>query len=434
MPSLPAEILLGIYLGLLTGVIPALVAGSLGFIVRYFTGVTLPGLGVVVLALSIASVQGGLLGLLEPEVLAAPRFVVAILIVLMLSLYAHSQGDKIGQSLPRKFSLRELRTRTLSAEAVEVVGGIGQVTVRPEGEIKNIEGYPPLPSELRERIAGGSWRLPADLPITELERRLEDRLRATHDLGAVEVTIDRRGRATIGAAPPPGALSRRVPEHHRAVSVAALVPTGIARRDRVVIETPEGAVTGTVLSARSDPSAAPPPEPGVETDGGVEDETGSQPVPAPTTTGGEGRITVAVERSEAPTLLRAERGRVVVRPRAESHEYELLSLFRRAGYRIRSHVVGAGGAGRSVGAIAENTGATVLAVRSGPSAASEGPARQGRSRLAEVTRYTPRSGSGSRRPRDWRFLPAADATLAEDDEVFVLGRLPELRRLAEVIE
>ena len=48
--SLPIEILFGIYLGILTGIIPALVAGVLGFIFKYFTGVTIPGLGVVVLA------------------------------------------------------------------------------------------------------------------------------------------------------------------------------------------------------------------------------------------------------------------------------------------------------------------------------------------------------------------------------------------------
>jgi hypothetical protein len=42
MASLPIEILLGIYLGLLVGVVPALASWALGFSFKYFTGVTLP--------------------------------------------------------------------------------------------------------------------------------------------------------------------------------------------------------------------------------------------------------------------------------------------------------------------------------------------------------------------------------------------------------
>ncbi|MFT4891740.1 MAG: hypothetical protein ACI9YT_002675 [Halobacteriales archaeon] len=73
MAALPIEVLYGIYPGLLTGIIPALVAGGLGFAFRYVTGVTLPGLGVVALAVAIAGVNGGLLGLLEEDVASSPR-------------------------------------------------------------------------------------------------------------------------------------------------------------------------------------------------------------------------------------------------------------------------------------------------------------------------------------------------------------------------
>ena len=48
MAPFPVEVLLGIYLGFLTGIIPAMVAWLLGFVFRYVTGVTVPGLGVVV--------------------------------------------------------------------------------------------------------------------------------------------------------------------------------------------------------------------------------------------------------------------------------------------------------------------------------------------------------------------------------------------------
>ena len=49
---------MGIYLGLLVGVIPALVSWALGFSFKYFTGITVPGFGVVVLAIALAGVSG----------------------------------------------------------------------------------------------------------------------------------------------------------------------------------------------------------------------------------------------------------------------------------------------------------------------------------------------------------------------------------------
>jgi len=256
MQSIPSnllvEVLLGLYLGLLTGIVPAFVAGSLGFLVRYFTGVTLPGFGVVVLALSIASVQGGLLGLVEPTIAQSPRLLIAVLVVLMLALYAHNQGDKLGAELPRRLSFTRLRQRTLSADVVELVGSVGQVSVRPTGEIRDMEGYPPLSPALRQSLKAGSWKLPADLPLSELEARIEERLRTDHDLADVDVTMDEQARATIVAAPPSGSLSRRVPAGQRAVSIATLVPTGIARGDEVTIRAGERSITGTVLSARSE--------------------------------------------------------------------------------------------------------------------------------------------------------------------------------------
>jgi hypothetical protein len=114
-----------------------------------------------------------------------------------------------------------------------------------------VEGYPPLPDDLRTTVRDGEWTFPADLPLSELERRLEERLRNDRDLAEVAVSIDDRGRATVDAAPPLGALSRRVPQGKRAVSVDALVPTGLARRDEVTVSTPDGEVEGTVLSAQS---------------------------------------------------------------------------------------------------------------------------------------------------------------------------------------
>ncbi|GAB3683685.1 hypothetical protein GCM10028857_11600 [Salinarchaeum chitinilyticum] len=403
--SLPAEFVLGLYIGLLTGIIPALVSGVLGFVFKYFTGVTLPGLGVVVLAVAIAGVNGGLLGLVDPTVSQSPRLLVALVVIMMLALYAHSQGDKLGATMPRRFSLRTLRKQTLSTDVISVVGGIGQVTVTPVGEVDDVEGYPPLGPELRAELSEGSWDLPADLPIAELELRLEDRLRTDYDLADVTVSMDDRGRASIAAAPPMGGLSRRVPSGHRAVSVAALVPTGIARGELVRIEAGDDRFEGVVVSARSSPlgSGEPVATDGGSTpatDGGTPTVTSSVPASssAPTTTGGDGRVTVALPRARALELLACDRGRVVVRSRGTRREFELLSLFRRSGKRIAKLTVQGGGPldGTSIGAAAirDTQDVAVLAVRS------------------------VRADTGK---RSWSFSPDGSTLLTAGDELFVVG-------------
>lgn len=402
--SLPVEVLLGLYLGLLTGIVPAFVAGGLGFLVRYVTGVSLPGFGVLVLALSIASVQGGLLGLVEPTIAQSPRLLVAVLVVLMLALYAHNQGDRLGAELPRRLSLSRLRRRTLSADVIEFVGAAGRVTIRPTGEIRDMEGYPPLPSSVRAALEDGSWRLPADLPLSELERRLEERLRTDHDLADVAVSLDERARASITAAPPVGGLSRRVPDGKRAVSIAALVPTGLARGDDVTVRTDARSVPGTVLSVGTDLDDERETDPG-EGDAGAETSSGDrEPGAAPAddadtatggaraSAGGSGRVTVVVDDGDVRPLLRAETPRLVVRSRGTNRDLEALALLKRAGYVVRRVAPDALG---PPDAIDPSEGA-VLAVRD-------------------------RERGGDGRGQPWRFAPGLDGSLEPGDEAFVVA-------------
>lgn len=416
MPSFPVQVLLGIYLGILTGIIPALIAWGLGFLFKYVTNVTIPAFGVVVLGVAIAGVQGGLLALNDPTIRGAPNSVtltVALIVVMMLTLYAHNRGDVLGSSLPRRLTLRALRTQTLSRDVVELVGGRGQVRVSVLGEVDDLEGYPSLPADLRAEIRRGEWTFPADLPIAELERRLEDRLRTDLDLADASVTIDERGRAAIRAAPPPIGLSKRVPPGRRAVSIETLVPTGIARGDEVRIRVPAGTIDGTVLSARSQSGASTPPSTArdaageSDTTAGDGETAGTQAPEASlavgTTTGGEGRITVAVSRDDAGRLLQADRGDVVVRSRGTRREFELLQLLRRTGKRIRRIALGGETelAGRTIGeaAILDTYGVAVLAVRE---------------------------------PGGWTVAPRGSTVLDPEDEVFVVGTRDQLDRFAEV--
>ena len=401
---LPVEILLGLYLGILTGVFPALVAWGLGFIFKYFTGVSIPGFGVVVLALGLAGINGGLLALADPAVLQSGyRVVVALIVVLMMSLYAHAKGDAMGASFPKRLSLRSLRDRTLSREVVEFVGSRGEVTVEVVGEVADMEGYPPLSEQTRTAIRTGEWRLPADLPISELETRFADRLRTELDLADVSVSIDERGRATVVAAPPLSGVSKRVPAGHRAVSVEALLPTGMARGDEVVVVGDEVSVRGTVIAARSgqkkEETAAP--------DGGTpegDDATTPAPPAAPTTTGGEGRVTVAVPRGEAEDLLGVRRGKVVVTSRGTRREFELVTLLRRAGKRFRKLTVAAGGPldGTTIADahVRDTYGVAVLAVK---------------------------------RPDGWLVAPRGSTELHAADELFAVGTREALDAFEEVV-
>lgn len=401
MAPLPVEVLFGIYLGVLTGIVPALIAGVLGFVFKYLTDVTVPGFGVVVLGLAIAGVNGGFLALNDPTLrqnASGSVVIVAIVVVLMLTLYAHAKGDELGANFPHRLSFRSIRERTLSSEVVELVGGRGEVRVGVIGEVEDIEGYPPVPDAVRTAIRDGDWRLPADLPLSELEDRLAERLRTEFDLSEVMVTIDERGRATVAAAPPVSGLSKRVQSGRRAVSVGTLVPTGLARGDEVIIDATEGRVPGTVLSLRS--GSGSKGGGGSKADGGTPVTDGGPPVDGsaaavpsrPVATGGDGRLTVAVARPDASVLLRSDRPRVIVRSRGTRREFELLSLLRRAGRRFRRVTIRAGGAldGTTFGSanVREAYGVAVLAVR---------------------------------HPDRWAIAPHGSEPLSGGDEVFVVG-------------
>ncbi|MFC7046846.1 potassium channel family protein [Halobacteriaceae archaeon GCM10025711] len=402
--TLPAQVLLGLYLGVLTGLFPALVAWGLGFIFRYFTGVTVPGTVVMVLAVALAGVNGGLLGLLDESFIASPAALVALLVVMMMAMYAHAQGDRMGETFPHRITLTGLRERTLSMDVVERVGAFGRVRVRVTGDVDDIEGYPPLPDDVRAAIRDGDWTFPADLPLSALESRLADRLRTEFELAEVTVSIDESGRATVSGAPAPGRLSRRVPAGKRAVSVRTLLPTGLAQGDVVEVDLPDGSLSATVASAASDVASvdAKPPE----TDGGETHAEAAEEPPqgAPTTTGGEGRVTLAVSRPEARRLLGVEYAPVRVRSRGVRREFELVTLLKQTGREFRQATVRSGGPLDEVtlgeARIRDDYGVAVLAVK---------------------------------RPSGWVVAPRGTTHLEAGDDVFVAGSRADLRRFTEAV-
>ncbi|WP_136717211.1 potassium channel family protein [Halorientalis salina] len=414
MASVPVEILFGIYLGILTGIIPALASWALGFGFKYFTGVTVPPLGVLVLAVALAGVSGGLLALANPAVTQsanAPTLITGILVVSALSLYSHARGDHMGATVPKRLSLSGLRDRTLSRDVVDLVGGRDEVRITVTGDVADMEGYPPLSSDLRAEIRAVEYTFPADLQISDLETRFAERLRTELRLGDVAVSIDERGHASVTAAPPLSGLSQHVSTGNRALSVEALVPTGVARGDEVRLGTDDGAVVGTVVSAVSDgsepdavdPATADPQSDRDLTDEGA-DEDARTPVRAPTTTGGEGRLTITVAQQNVDAVVDADRARVVVTAQGTRLEYELVSLLRRTGKLFQRFTITSDSSidGTTLGAanVRAAYGVAVLAVR-----------QQSR----------------------WELVPDGTLELAHGDDVFAVGSRRALDDFAEAV-
>lgn len=399
--SLPVQVLRGIYLGVLTGIIPALTAWALAFAFRYITNITVPSFAIVVLGVAIAGVNGGFLAFNDPNVVQSANsvtLVTAILVVMMMSFYAHARGDQTGAAAPHRFTLRSLRERTLARDVVDFTGSRGRVTVRVVGTVTDMEGYPSLPEPVRAEIRGFEGVFPSDLALPELESRVADRLRTQYDLADVTVTLDEQARASVGAAPPMSGVSRRVPDGRRAVSVSALVPSGVARGDEVTVHTGEEAIAGTVVSASSGRSTTPTP-----TTGSDDDSTPAPSPTAPTTTGGDGRVTVAVTPPDAQTLLGVDGAAIVVTSRGTRREFELVALIRRAGGRIRRLTAAGDG---------PLDGATLRAVNL-------------REDYAVVMLAVRRDGT-------WVFGPDGDTRIDAGDDVFVAGERSAVTRFVEV--
>lgn len=344
IPSVLEEVILGLYIGLLTGVFPALIAFVFGFGFKYLTNVTVPGLGVVVLAGAIAGISGGLLGVLSPEIASSWTGITAVVVILMAALWAHGIGDTLAAKTPRASTLQRIKETRLSADLVDRVDGLGQIQIQAHGDIHDIEGYPPLPDDIHQSLRQGSWKFPATLPVREIEERLEARLADEFELAEVEVHVNRQGHARIAAAPTTAGLSRRLPPTKRAVSINTLLPTGLAREDVCSLVLEDGTVSGSVVSARTAGAAEESPELPADTHEIVDADEDSAPIvppKAPRTTGGEGRVTLALDLPAVRRVIAESFAPLIVHARGTGREYEAIALLTGYGNRFRKLTVGA---------------------------------------------------------------------------------------------
>ncbi len=163
--SLPVQVLFGLYLGALTGVVPALVAWTLGFVFRYVTGVSVPGFGVVVLCVAIAGVQGGLLGLLDPAIGQSPIIVVALVVVMLSSQYAHAKGDSMGATFPAESDFGSYAKTACRATSSSASGGSDRSACERRATSATSRGIRRFPTTSERPSPRTSGRSPATCPF-----------------------------------------------------------------------------------------------------------------------------------------------------------------------------------------------------------------------------------------------------------------------------
>lgn len=407
--SLIDNLILGIYIGVLTGVFAAIIIYVLTVLFTYLTGQKLSINYALMIGLGVAGLAGGpRLILRDPELLQSFTVIVMLLVVLLISLYAHTKGQDLGKALPPKtVVMNTFRRRTISSGVIKHIGRFGQVEIRPTGEVMDIEGYPPLSERTRQAIRTDRWTFPADLPIQELEHRLEETLQRDHDLADAIVRIDANGEATIRGAPPTGGLSQRVPDEKQVVAVDATLPAGIAAGDTVRMILDDTTVTGQVISARTDNDStgstsdtetreeATPPEEG---------ESEEQVTGEPPRIGGTGRVALAIDPDDVATVVERDVDKLYVQSRGQNREYELVSLLRRNDDRLHKLTLRAESEylDRTLGELdlRRAHGVAVLALN---------------------------------RANEWRFAPGYRTKLRPGDELFVAGPKGGIDALRELV-
>ncbi|MWV38720.1 hypothetical protein [Natrialba sp. INN-245] len=337
MFEVTTEIIVGVSFGFVVGIGPAITVGALGTIGEYLSR-EFSGRQSIAVALPLAAGNAYVVGLIAPPATAirghTPRLAAASIVVVTLALYANGHGSRIGSELPIGTAGRLVRGRSLSGDATEAIDASGQVSIQSTGGVRDLEGYPPLPPNLRRSLGDEVWRLPADLPRSELERRLETRLRTSYDLSAVSVSVDGRARATIAAAPPTSVTGSRIPEGWRAITIEALIPTGLYADETVVLSTDATDVEGIVLETHASIDAGPS-----ERDAGEVSSTAADH-PTGGSEGGRRRLTVAIPATDAEPVLGANRIHVTVPPDETTPTVEAFVRLGRAGHHVYRCQVG----------------------------------------------------------------------------------------------
>jgi len=304
--SVPVAVLLAIAFGVLFGTVLAALAGVGSAVYRYQYDRSVPTVVVVVASLCVAVAGTVHLEVVHPSLAGALIGTLVGTVVILLTVYGHSQGDQLGRLFRRNRDDSVAYGQPLAAAVTADADSLGYVSLSPES-VTTVDGFSPLEAARRRTLEASSWRLPADLPISALEARLSDRLETGSDFEQVVPTIDPQGTLTLAVAARPGHLAERVPDGWRAFTLQTPVPPTLDEGDRVGVICTAETLEGRVLGVDSD-------------------ETGEQRTPS---------VTVAVSAGDAGSLLATPEPRLVVLPAGTTGAFEAVAALERAGLVIR---------------------------------------------------------------------------------------------------
>ena len=115
--------------------------------------------------------------------------VTVLLLAVGAALVGRRSGDRLGESILVLLGARQIETDV--SAIVRTVGRRTAVTL-PE-EVEDMEGYDPVPSETKEKLAGETLMFPRRQTVDELERRIVERIKSDYGVGYVDVELDETG-------------------------------------------------------------------------------------------------------------------------------------------------------------------------------------------------------------------------------------------------
>ena len=289
-------------------------------------------------------------------------------------------GERIAVDVPSVDSVR-----TMESDVGSLVRAAGRVLrVRVPESIEDIDGYEPVPADVKAELAGTTFLFPRRMTVAELRERFVERLTRDYEIGHVDVEFAEDGTVEYLA------VGRRL-----AGIGQTLAPGTVAvavRADPALSATP-----GDRVQLWRVPSATDADQGSQET--AVDSDEADDPPPELVTTGElraavDDVATVAVDDADADELSSVGPYRIVTLPVAVQADREFASLLRSADETMGSVAIEAGS--DLDGQPVESIDLTVAALQ----------------------------GNG-----DVTAIPAGDRALRPGETVYVVGRPDAIRRL-----
>lgn len=254
-----------------------------------------------------------------PDVLGVPAAAGNVLVLAVAGVAAVA-GNQLGLRLATSAWARERSWHLDVSPLVRVTGRAASVTL-PD-EIGDVDGYDPVPQEVKEALAGETLDFPRGLTVAQLEEQLALRIQDEHEVGYVDAEVTRDGDVPyLALGHRPAGIGPTLPPGSAAVALRADPPLSATAGDTVQIwrthPEPERVATGELRAAVDDVA------------------------------------TVAVDEEAAGRLDPTDEHRLVTLPGDENPERDLAAALRRADETLGVLAVDAGGPleGRTLGSL-----------------------------------------------------------------------------------